>query len=60
MVIASPEGRLSTKTKGLFYQKGNLESRDSISESQQFHRLGLSLWNLNAAFFLKSGLDIEM
>lgn len=34
MVVASPKGRLSTKTKGVFYQKGSLEPRDSISESQ--------------------------
>lgn len=38
MVVASPKGRLSTKTKGIFYQKGNLESRDSISELQHLNQ----------------------
>lgn len=33
-VIASPQGRLNTKTKGIFYQEGHLESGDDLSESQ--------------------------
>lgn len=60
MVVASPKGRRSTKTKGTFYQKGNLESRHSISELQHLNQAWVESMESKSAFFLKSRLDIEI